>query len=173
MQVVCDHRLKIRHAIIGHHGSVHDAKMFAESSIGQHPEQFFSDKQFMAGDSAYPLSRFVITPIRQNNTEFSEHQKAKFNEHFSKARVRVENCFGKLKEIFCSLKELRFRLTNEQNHTDCCNWILACCILHNILIEFNNPQNDDDSRNEVDYPQEMSSSRDVRTALVNYVLNNL
>lgn len=63
-------------------------------------------------------------------------KKGKFNQYFSKFRVRVENCFGKLKERFSSLKVVRFRLYDEENYNASCRWILACCVLHNILQEF-------------------------------------
>lgn len=50
----------------------------------------------------------------------------------------MENSFVILKEKFGSLKELSFRMLNEQNKKECNDWIMVCCILHNILISFNN-----------------------------------
>lgn len=176
MQIVCDHSLKIRQATIGYRGSVHDAKILAESSIGRTPDSFFCERQWIAGDSAYPLSRNVITPFRQNSTELTKEKREKFNQYFSKFRVRVENCFGKLKEKFSSLKELRFRLSDGKSYQNCCRWILSCCILHNILQEFNSGEDDSEgdginSQEDCIYLQEMNNNNDLRTALAEYINN--
>jgi len=47
--------------------------------------------------------------------------------------VKVENAFGMLKEIFGSLKELRVRVNKISGHKYACDWILACCVLYNII----------------------------------------
>lgn len=171
VQIVCDYNLKIRHVTIGHYGSVHDAKMFAESSIGMVPENFLSQNQFIAADSAYPLSRYIITPFRQNSNELSKEIRDKFNEYFSKRRVRVENCIGKLKEVFCSLKEIRFRLNSQQNHKAACEWILACCVLHNIVIKYNSQENIGEI-GEPEYPQDLQLEPNFRAALALFIANN-
>ncbi|XP_049311304.1 uncharacterized protein LOC125778329 [Bactrocera dorsalis] len=172
MQVVCDYSLRIRQATIGYRGSVHDAKIFAESAIGKNPQNYFCHREWIAGDSAYPLSQHLITPFRQNSTEQSKEMRDTFNQYFSKYRVRIENCFGKLKEKFCSLKELRFRLTNETNYKNYCRWILACCILHNMLLQFNLDENPSlESQEETDFPQEIYEHDDLRKALSHFVNN--
>uniref|UniRef100_A0A034WUQ8 Putative nuclease HARBI1 n=1 Tax=Bactrocera dorsalis TaxID=27457 RepID=A0A034WUQ8_BACDO len=171
MQIVCDYSLRIRQATIGYKGSVHDAKIFAESAIGRAPGNYFCERQWIAGDSAYPLNRNIITPFRENSNELSQYKRDRFNKYFSKYRVRVENCFGKLKERFSSLKELRFRLSNENNYKSCCRWILACCILHNILQDFNNDDDNSCDGEEIDYPPEIYEQHESRIALAEFVNN--
>jgi len=171
MQVVCDHNLRIRHAVIGHYGSVHDARIFNECSLAEDPQKFFSEKEFLAGDSAYAMTQNLITPFRSNSSDYTEEIRLKFNTYFSKFRVRIENCFKDLKEVFCSLKEMRFRLIDEDSYLNCCSWILACCIIHNIMLGEEKPAQDE-SNIQVEYPEEMNNKDDIREALVNFITNN-
>lgn len=136
LQGVCDSQLKIRHIHVGFPGSVHDSRVFSNSSLFLNPSNFFEGEEWLAADSAYKLSSTIITPFRRNSPE-SEHVRAKFNKYFSKYRVRIEHCFGRLKERFCSLKELRMRLIDAKSSKYACQWITACCILHNIIIDIN------------------------------------
>lgn len=137
IQAVCDRNLSIRQLTIGYPGSVHDAKIFSNCPLARHPHRYLSNGQWIAGDSAYPLKQFLITPFRKNSSEHSKEVREKFNKYFSQYRVRIENCFGLLKEKFSSLKELKFRMLSEQNKKECNDWIMACCILHNIIIKYN------------------------------------
>lgn len=174
LQAVCDHNLKIRHATVGHPGSVHDAKVFSQCPLKQRPQHYFSGIQWIAGDSAYPLSQNLITPYRRNTAELPREETEKFNRYFSSYRVRIENCFGALKERFGSLKELRQRLKSEQNHKECCQWIMVCCILHNALLEYNSPtllNSNNHGNNLVNYPREIVQHTNLRTALYNYIKN--
>ncbi|XP_054081522.1 putative nuclease HARBI1 [Zeugodacus cucurbitae] len=134
-QIVCDYKLKIRHVMVGHVGSWHDARVYRSSSLFLQKDKFFSSQQWLAGDSAYPLSETMITPFRSNARVLDINSRINFNLRHSKFRVRVEHCFGLLKERFCSLKEFRARLINKESHKLCCDWFVVCCILHNILRE--------------------------------------
>ncbi|XP_049316918.1 uncharacterized protein LOC125779688 [Bactrocera dorsalis] len=150
LQAICDYNLRRRQLIVGYPGSVHDAKIFSNCLLFKQPERFLLTSQWIAGDSAYPLKPFLITQFRQNSSEYTEEERHSFNKYFSKYRVRVENCFGLLKEKFGSLKELKFRMHSRTNKNQCNDWITVCCILHNILINFH-IENEDG--NEVPGPQ--------------------
>ena len=80
MQIICDYRLKIRHVVIGYQDSVHGARIFAEPSIGTTPQSFVCEKQFIAGDSAYPLQPNLITPFRQNSSKYDEGLRSKIQQ---------------------------------------------------------------------------------------------
>ncbi|KAM8701710.1 hypothetical protein ACLKA7_004887 [Drosophila subpalustris] len=67
LQVICDHKLRIRDAVVGSPGSYHDSKVFKNCSIGKHTERYFSGEEWIAGDSAYPQSTYVVTPFRSNS----------------------------------------------------------------------------------------------------------
>ncbi|KAI4471245.1 hypothetical protein MML48_1g05040 [Holotrichia oblita] len=63
MQVVCDHNRKIRDVFVGNPGSVHDARVFRNSPIGNTLEEKCG-QYFLLGDSAYPLKRNLMTPFK-------------------------------------------------------------------------------------------------------------
>lgn len=133
LQAVCDHNYQIRHIHVGFPGCVHDSRVFTNSLLHLKTSEYFSEDEWIAGDSAYKLSTTVITPFRRNSTE-PETVKTTFNKLHSQYRVRIGHCFGMLKERFGSLKELRLRLINECSSAYPCSWVRACCILHNFVI---------------------------------------
>lgn len=72
MQGVCDRQLKIRHIHVGFPGSVHDSRVFVNSSLFLKQSYFFEGEEWLAADSACKLSTSIITPFRKNSPE-SEH----------------------------------------------------------------------------------------------------
>jgi len=77
------------------------------------------------GDSAYPLKTFLIKPFALN-TALTNQQKV-FNCNLSKARIVVENVFGRLKARWCTLMKC-----NEMNISNVSHVVKACCVLHSI-----------------------------------------
>ncbi|XP_037946997.1 protein ANTAGONIST OF LIKE HETEROCHROMATIN PROTEIN 1-like [Teleopsis dalmanni] len=134
LQIVCDEKLRIRHAVVGDLGTFNDAEIFRNSVIYKNPRKFFSDEQWIAGDSTYPLLDHVITPYSKNSDYMDETSRSQFNKQHSKYRVRAEYCINLLMERFCSLKELRLRVDNKRGEDLCKKWVLICCMLHNILL---------------------------------------
>ena len=94
----------------------------------------FSGSEWLAGDSAYKLTPSLITPFKGNATEGTLLQRNIFNRTFSQYRIRIEHCFGLLKERFNSLKELKMQIEEFNSVKLACRWILVCAILHNFLI---------------------------------------
>lgn len=137
LQAVVDHNYIFRDVMVGWPGSVHDARVLANSqlyrkvtngtllntnSIHILGTQVFP---FLIGDSAYPLSNWLIKPFAHNST-LSTKQRT-FNYMVSRARIVCENAFGRLKG--------RWRRLLKQNDMDIDNVprvVLACCILHNV-----------------------------------------
>jgi hypothetical protein len=151
IQAVCDMDKRIRNVTIGYPGSVHDARVYKNSNIGRNPQQYLTEGQWIAGDSAYGVSEYLLTPFRSNTASNSDREKRNFNKYFAGFRVNIECVFGILKETFGSLKGLRIRVNEAQGHQIACEWILACCVLYNIIspslaendIEW--PENEDDN----------------------------
>lgn len=138
-QLTCDYSFRIRHVIVGYPGSVHDSRMFKNCLIGTYPERYFSSQQYVLGDSAYKLSPTVITPFRINARGVGATPAGKkFNRTLGKYRVRIENTIGLVKERFSSLKELKVPVIDSASSKLVCDWILVCCVLHNIIGETNN-----------------------------------
>ena len=78
----------------------------------------------MLGDSAYPISPFLISPFKNP----SNYRQRQFNFIHSKHRVVVENAFGRLKARFKALKELSVKdLKIAIKLADC------AILLHNFL----------------------------------------
>lgn len=81
------------------------------------------------GDSAYPLKLHLITPYKDTGA-LSFKQKA-FNQKLSSVRIKIEHCFGLLKQRFrqlyhCKIRTMKFL----------CHFIRACAVCHNIIIKF-------------------------------------
>lgn len=131
-QIVCDKDRLIRDFFTGYPGSVHDAKVFNSSLFGQHLDRYLTNGQFILGDSAYPLSKYLIVPYKRRGGSLTPQRK-KFNKHISKHRVTVEHTIGILKGRFQSLTELRVKISGD-GHRYACRWIQACCVLHNIMM---------------------------------------
>ena len=136
---------------IGWPGSVHDAKVYRNSFFYQNVSTLIEGWDYLLGDSAYPLSSFLIKPFSnpENNLQ------TQFNVTHSLHRVVVENAFGWFKNRFCSLKELNVKKISTAVHlTEC------CIILHNFLEinddnwdeldELDDESYDDDENNNLD-----------------------
>ena len=82
----------------------------------------FHESIFLLGDPAYPLTSWLMKPF-PHTTHLSRQQR-KFNQQLSRARVVVENAFGRLKGRWrCLLKKNKLNMPK----------IVSCCIvLHNI-----------------------------------------
>ena len=138
---------------IGWPGSVHDAKVYRNSFFYQNVSTLIEGWDYLLGDSAYPLSSFLIKPF--NNPE--NNLQTQFNIAHSLHRVVVENTFGRFKNRFSSLKGLNVKkISNAVQLTEC------CIILYNFL-ETNNDnwdeldELDDDDDNDNDESNDLSN----------------
>lgn len=82
------------------------------------------------GDSGYPLRKWLMVPY----IDPSSNDQERFNNVLSKARVKVEQCFGILKRRW-SINKTGYRLSLEKIP----GAILSTCILHNIAIDLKIP----------------------------------
>lgn len=89
-------------------------------------------RPLLVGDSAYPLSVWLMKPFKQTRT-LSERQ-LRFNRALSQARVVIEQAYGILKGRWRCLYKAMEEKTNRVAIT-----ILACCALHNICIDVGDP----------------------------------
>ncbi|XP_018784693.1 PREDICTED: uncharacterized protein LOC108966308 [Bactrocera latifrons] len=84
VQAVCGHSLQIRHLVLRYPGGVHDAPIFSNCELSNDADVLFGGAEWIAGDSAYKLSRTVITPFRENSRELTQGQRTFFNKIFSR-----------------------------------------------------------------------------------------
>ena len=137
LQAVVDHQYLFRDVTVGWPGSVHDARVLANSQLYRKAinkdilntnavnilgREIFP---FLVGDSAYPLSTWIMKHFAHNST-LTDGQKL-FNYRLSRARIVVENAFGRLKARWRRLMK-----QNDMDTTRVPQVVLACCILHNI-----------------------------------------
>lgn len=129
MQAVCDSKYVIRDVFIGYPGSVHDARVFRNSSLCGTLQQKCGDHYILA-DSAYPCLRNLLTPY-QDNGHLNDIEK-NYNFTLSKCRIVIEHTFGILKQKFRQLYHLKLR-----NIDTICHFIRATCVLHNLSVSSN------------------------------------
>ena len=132
----------------------------------------------MIGDSAYAIQSWLMKPFTHNSDLTS--QQRNYNYRLCRARIVVENAFGRLKA--------RWRRLTKRNdmHTEnipCVTVTAAACVLHNICEVHHEHFNDAWLQsNEGKYTQpatvatrdtsSISLTHDIRIALVNYFQHN-
>jgi len=92
--------------VIGWPASVHDAKVFSNSSLYTQQHILFQNEDYVLADSAYPISKRCIPSFKAPS-----NQQILFNIKHNKTRVVVEQSFGRLKNRFQFLKEVRTKDT--------------------------------------------------------------
>ena len=110
------------------------------------------------------------------NSSLTNNQKV-FNYHLSKARIVVENAFGRLKARWRWLTK-----RNDMNISNTPHIVTACCILHNICEMFGDQVHDawlDDANDVTDQPLTISTgdraetdAKEIRNTLVQYYNQN-
>ncbi|KAI9918931.1 hypothetical protein PsorP6_011582 [Peronosclerospora sorghi] len=130
-QMIVDDRGMIRFFQTGLPASLYDSTAFTFTPISKQPEQFFSENEFLLGDSGCTLTARILIPYRQPAA--SRPTNATFNLLYSRARVRVEHAIGILKSRWLSLRELRVHFRREADFKRACNWCSASFVLHNIV----------------------------------------
>ena len=93
LQAIVDHNCKFLDVFVGWPGRSHDARAFNNSAVmlQLQNDNFLPNDCFIVGDSAYPLTRNLMTPFRHTR---ANPQQRRFNQALSKARIYVECAFG-------------------------------------------------------------------------------
>lgn len=97
-------------------------------------EKYFSS---VAGDSGYPQRPWLMTPYLNPAPNSIEDA---YNRLHISTRVIIENTFGRLKNRWRCLHRDR---TLHYKPEKCAQIIIACCVLHNIALEYKVPEPDD------------------------------
>jgi hypothetical protein len=138
LQGVCDSDKLFWDVCVRCPGGTHDAAHLRESDLWgslraheilQEPVINVGGRNitpFIVGDSAYPLSAFMLKAY--NNRATGSAEQNMFDKHVRKGRVKIENAFGILKNRFQILRNLNVAVDKAADV------IVACCVLHNICI---------------------------------------
>ncbi|GBG75057.1 hypothetical protein CBR_g19570 [Chara braunii] len=136
-QVVCDKNLCILDVWGGALGSVYDSRMFRVSDLysrakeGREPftrrTNVLQDGtvmgRYLMGDAGYPVVSWLMTPFPAVNRVVEQ---TTFNKKFSTLCSVIERLKGMWRCFGCK------HIANMRN---VCKQFLACCILHNIIID--------------------------------------
>ncbi|KAI8117724.1 putative nuclease HARBI1 [Lucilia cuprina] len=122
MQEICNEKKKFISIFVGYPGSSHDSWIYQNSTIFNKINSYCGEN-YLLGDSAYPCSKHLITPYRDNGH-------LTINIKLSSARVSIEHTFGILKQRFRQLYYCKLKGVKKV-----CHFIRACCVLHNISSE--------------------------------------
>ena len=99
------------------------------------------------GDSGYPLLTWLMKPYAHNTSA-----QRSYNYRLSRARIVVENAFGRLKARWRQLLK-----PNDMLIENVPNLVAACCVLHNIC-EIHKEAFDDDWLEEALAAQQQQSN---------------
>ena len=162
-QAICDHKGRFLNVEIKWPGSVHDARVFANSDINK----MFQNKQIpmvlkellpgddkvppvILGDPAYPL----LPNVMKEHACCTENEHVIFNEMLRSARNQIECAFGRLKARWRILtRPMDIKLD------DLPTVIYACFVLHNYceMRSNNNTINDDIVQSQIQREQLMQN----------------
>ena len=88
-------RLQFMHCYVGEVGSVHDARVFRKSSLGNNLANMIPDNFHLVGDGAYPLQINLLIPFKDNG--HLTRLQINYNRKLSSARSTIEQAFSLLK----------------------------------------------------------------------------
>lgn len=125
----------------------------------------------LVGDSAYPLSLWLMKPFKQTATLTQEQVHCSKALSLSQARVVIEQAYSILKGRWRNL----LKPMEEHISTASITIIMACCVLHNVCINVGDsaeidPEYDEDSDSAIipDGHEQMGAS-DIRNATMEYI----
>ena len=154
--VVNDDRRKIRYIFAGWVGSAHDNRVFRNSILFKESHRYFSEVEYILGDSAYQNTPFMVSAYKKPKNAPIPPEHENFNSALARPRVTSEHTIGMWKSRFPWLRKIPIVITEDPNTLDkICQYIEATVILHNFLID----------ENDVDLPSSWEHGSDKASAV--------
>ena len=104
--------------------------------------------EYIIGDSAYPSTPTCIPLYKGALAEIPDNRD--FNHVAAHLRIVSEHTIGAWKNRFSSCKELRRQIRTAEDVTYICRWMTACVVLHNMMMDFDDPWVEEDQGEESD-----------------------
>jgi DDE superfamily endonuclease len=98
--IINDDSRLIRYYLAGWPGSAHDNRIWNNTAVCQRPEEFFSDRQYILGDSAFENSNIMVSSYKCPKGMVLGKQEERFNTALSKPQMSSEHTIGMLKGCF-------------------------------------------------------------------------
>nr|XP_043621581.1 protein ALP1-like [Erigeron canadensis] len=141
LQVIVDPDMRFRDIVTGWPGKMDDAAVLQKSTffeLSEKGERLNGKKlklsegtelqEYIVGDSGFPLLPWLITPFQ--GRELPE-TKTEFNKRHYATRLVAQRALARLKDVWRMIHGVMWR----PDKTKLPRVILACCILHNIIID--------------------------------------
>jgi hypothetical protein len=87
--VTCDDVARVRHIVKGWPGSAHDNRVWANSPMALHPNEYFRCNEYLLGDSAFQASNIMVPAFQMPAKAELHPDKNYFNTQLAKARKKV------------------------------------------------------------------------------------
>ncbi|OWY93182.1 hypothetical protein PHMEG_00037514 [Phytophthora megakarya] len=159
--IMCDDVARVRDAVVGWPGCVHDNRVWSNSRVCHEPGRFFDHNQYLLGDSAFQPSPTMVPAFKKPPKSELDHQRKYFNTRLAKVRIKTEHCIGLLKTRFQFLRGIRIKLRRKASMRRLLRLTTCAFILHNLLIadpipedwkpdikKYGKPLDDDDELNQ-------------------------
>jgi DDE superfamily endonuclease len=98
--IINDDNRMIRYYLSGWPGSAHDSRIFSHTKVANEPEEYFSEHQYLLGDSAFESNWYMVVPYKCLPGMDLERDQEIFNTALSRPRIIGEHTIGLLKGRF-------------------------------------------------------------------------
>jgi len=128
--MACDHERNIIPVTLGCTGAAGDALVQHHAAWSQRPGDHLFLFEHLLGDKGMHSTRWVVWSYQG----IDEDAQSNKNINWQVARVRAfsKHVFGMLKGHWASPHELRLPIGCELDFLWALDWVLACCVLHNV-----------------------------------------
>lgn len=132
--VVCDDKRRIRYLWPA---SVHDQRVWRNSSIANNSDRCFSPGEYLIGDSAFANTSYVVPAYKKFDECYVQNGgrgKAELNKLLATLRVRTEHTNGIWKGRFPCLRSIPMKVSSRASMVRLLKYVRATAILHNLFV---------------------------------------
>ncbi|KAK9075805.1 hypothetical protein SSX86_004134 [Deinandra increscens subsp. villosa] len=174
LQVIVDPDMRFRDVVTGYPGKMDDASVLQNShffDLSEKGKRLNGNKlklsegteiqEYIVGDSGFPLLPWLITPYQGRKLP---ETKTEFNKRHFATRLVAQRALARLKDVWRMIHGVLWR--PDKNRLP--RVILACCILHNIVIDMEDDVLDDlslTSQHDSGYRPEVCDMADKKASL--------